>query len=63
MPDLVSVAQAFGLKGVAIRTPDNLEKQIQQVVSMNGSVVCNVLLEEDYFLVRNYQHVAWKTEP
>lgn len=49
MPDFVSVARAFGLDGVTISAPDNLETQIQQVLSMNGSVVCNVLLEEDYF--------------
>lgn len=49
MPDFVSVVRAFGLDGVTISAPDNLETQIQQVLSMNGSVICNVLLEEDYF--------------
>jgi len=47
-PDFLKVAQAFDLPAVKITNQDNLEEQIQEVLSQEGPVVCEVMLQNDY---------------
>lgn len=42
LPDMGKIAQAFGIHTVHIETEDNLQKQIADVLSYNGAVVCTV---------------------
>lgn len=46
MPDFCRVARAYDLPAVRIEYGDNISTKIRQVLSMNGPVVCEVILEE-----------------
>lgn len=46
MPDFCKVAEAYGLPNVRIQYGDDIPAKIRQVFSMNGPVVCEVILEE-----------------
>lgn len=47
LPDIVSVAKAYGLKAVRIENSENLRDQIKDVLGMTGSVVCDVMIIPD----------------
>jgi len=47
-PDFIKVAEAFDLPAVRIFNQDNLEEQIQKVLSQKGPIVCEVMLQNDY---------------
>ena len=43
-PDIVKVAQAYGLKTVLIKNQENLREQIKKILLIKGPVVCNIVL-------------------
>jgi acetolactate synthase-1/2/3 large subunit len=45
-PDYCRVAEAYGLANVRISAGDNIQKKILSVLSMQGPVICEVMLEE-----------------
>jgi acetolactate synthase-1/2/3 large subunit len=47
LPDIVSVAQAYGLNSVRIESTENLREQLRAVLAMPGPVVCDVLVISD----------------
>ena len=47
-PDFIKVAQAFDIPAVRITNQDNLKEEIQKILSQKGSVVCEVMLQNDY---------------
>lgn len=47
LPDVVRVAQAFGLPSVRIESSANLREQVRTVLAMPGPVVCDVLIIPD----------------
>ncbi len=47
-PDIVKVAQAYGLPAMRIASDSNLSDQIKKVLDMNGPVVCEVVLPKEY---------------
>lgn len=46
LPDFCRVAEAYGLPTVRIEYGDDIVTKIRQVLSMDGPVVCEVILEE-----------------
>ena len=46
MPDFCRVAEAYGLPSIRIEYGDDISAKIRQVLSMDGPVVCEVILEE-----------------
>jgi acetolactate synthase-1/2/3 large subunit len=47
LPDVIKVANAYGLKAVRIENSHNLEEKISQVIDMSGPVVCDVKILQD----------------
>ena len=47
-PDFIKVAQAFDLPTVKIINHDNLAEQIKKILSLEGPVLCEVMLQNDY---------------
>jgi len=47
-PDFIKVAQAFDLSALRITNQDNLKEEIQKILSTKGTVVCEVMLQNDY---------------
>ncbi len=45
-PDFCKVAEAYGLAAVRITRDDDIEAKIEQVMNMDGPVVCEVILEQ-----------------
>lgn len=48
IPDFIKLGNAFGFKTVKIDKLDNLEHQIQEVLNIEGPVLCEVMLSPDY---------------
>ncbi|MDR1453300.1 MAG: biosynthetic-type acetolactate synthase large subunit, partial [Candidatus Margulisbacteria bacterium] len=46
-PDFLKLAEAYGLKGVQIEDPQNLAKQLQEVLAYKGAVLVNILVARD----------------
>ena len=46
-PDIIKVAQAYGLKTALIKNQENLPGQIRKILMIKGPVVCNVVLSPD----------------
>lgn len=44
-PDFAAVAAAFGIKGLTINNPENLEQTIQQAFAAEGPVLVNVMTD------------------
>ena len=44
MPDLVKVAEAYGIRTMTIRNQDELQEQIRMVLKTEGAIFCNVEL-------------------
>jgi acetolactate synthase-1/2/3 large subunit len=49
LPDLISVASAYGLMALRISDPKDLRKQIANVLQLPGPVVCDVVVTPDEF--------------
>lgn len=47
LPDVTSVAKAYGLKTVRITNHSELSKKIHQVLSSKGPVLCEILVSKD----------------
>ncbi len=47
-PDFIKVAEAFNIPAVKILNQANLEEDIKKILSIKGSVVCEVMLQDDY---------------
>ncbi|MGL4367557.1 MAG: thiamine pyrophosphate-binding protein [Brevinemataceae bacterium] len=47
-PDFTEVAQAFGLPTVKITDPNHLDKQLNQILAIEGPVVCEVMVDSNY---------------
>ena len=48
VPDFVKVGKAFGLKTKRIKNPKIMEKEIKEVLKLNGPVLCEVMVEKEY---------------
>ncbi|WP_299289735.1 thiamine pyrophosphate-dependent enzyme [uncultured Mucilaginibacter sp.] len=44
-PDFAAVAAAFGMKGITVNEPENLEQAIQQAFAFNGPALVNVMTD------------------
>ena len=47
LPDLERVADAYRLPFVRISTPKELKRQVERILAMPGSVVCEVMIDPD----------------
>jgi len=47
LPDTCKVASAYGLKTVRISNQKNLKEDVQNVLEMDGTVVCEVMIDPD----------------
>ena len=45
-PDFCKVAQAYGLPAVRITSDDDLEQKLEEVLGIDGPVVCEVMVQE-----------------
>ena len=50
LPDILPVAQAFGLPAVRLSGPEGLRERIRELLDMPGPVVCDVLLDQEVVL-------------
>ena len=48
-PDIALIAQAYKLKSMKIATDEHLAEQINEVLSTEGPVICEVMLPAQYF--------------
>ncbi|MDR1001315.1 MAG: thiamine pyrophosphate-binding protein [Clostridiales bacterium] len=51
IPDTLKIAEAYGIKGVRIESPDELEDKIAEVLTYDGPVVCEVMTPEWQLLI------------
>ncbi|MDP2267641.1 MAG: thiamine pyrophosphate-dependent enzyme, partial [Deltaproteobacteria bacterium] len=47
LPDIVKIAEAYGLKTARISNPQNLREQIRQVLDQDGPMICDVMIIPD----------------
>jgi acetolactate synthase-1/2/3 large subunit len=47
LPDIVKVAEAYGLKTARISSPRNLREQIRNVIDQAGPMICDVMIIPD----------------
>jgi len=47
-PDFIKISEAFGIFSTRITNQNNLEEEINQVLSCKNAVVCEVMLQNDY---------------
>lgn len=45
-PDSLRIAEAYGIKGVRIESPEGMEEKIREVLEYDGPVVCDVITPE-----------------
>lgn len=45
-PDFCKVAEAYGIKNIKIKSGDNIEDKVKEVLEFDGSVVCEVLCQQ-----------------
>ena len=50
-PDTLKVAEAYGIKAIRIDSYENLPKVIDDVLSYNGPVVCDVVVPRDQLII------------
>ena len=48
VPDFVKIGKSFGLKTKRIKNPKTMEKEIKEVLKLNGPVLCEVMVEKEY---------------
>lgn len=46
-PDMVKLGTAYGIKSKRIERPDNLEKEISEVLNSEGPYICDIVIPED----------------
>jgi acetolactate synthase-1/2/3 large subunit len=47
-PNILKLGEAYGFKTHQITSHKNLEKEMQNILSVNGPLICEVILTEDY---------------
>lgn len=47
LPDIVKIAEAYGLKTACISSPRNLREQIRNVIDQDGPMICDVMVIPD----------------
>ena len=47
MPDFTKLGNAFEIKSVKLNKPENIEKTIKEVLMEKGSVICEVMTDEN----------------
>ncbi|MCI5048733.1 MAG: biosynthetic-type acetolactate synthase large subunit [Rickettsiales bacterium] len=47
LPDFVKLAEAYGMKGLRVKKPADLEKTIEEMMQHNGPVICDVWVDRD----------------
>jgi acetolactate synthase-1/2/3 large subunit len=47
LPDIVKIAEAYGLKTARISNPRNLREQIRNVIDQDGPMICDVMVIPD----------------
>nr|WP_321295517.1 thiamine pyrophosphate-binding protein [uncultured Sphaerochaeta sp.] len=50
-PDSLKIAEAYGIHGVRINSPDEMEAKIKEVLEYDGPVICDVLTPEWQLLI------------
>lgn len=50
-PDSLKIAEAYGIKGVRIDSPENIDEQIKEVLEYEGPVICDVMTPEWQLIV------------
>ncbi len=50
-PDSMKIAEAYGIKGISIDDINELKNKVQEVLSFNGPVICDVKVMEDQLLI------------
>lgn len=50
-PDSLKIASAYGIKGVRIRSVDEIEKKVKEVLNYKGPVICDVMTPEWQLLI------------
>lgn len=50
-PDSMKIAEAYGIKGVNINFPDEVESKIKEVLDFDGPVICDVKMPEWQLIV------------
>ena len=45
LPDVVAVANAYGLKAIRIKDQSDLKKEIKKLLELDGPVICDVMVE------------------
>ena len=47
-PDFIKLAKGFGIKGIKIQNPKEIEKKIKEVLKLHEPVICEVMVEKNY---------------
>ena len=47
MPDFVKLAEAFGIKGVKVIDPENLEQAVAEIIAHQGPVLADFRVKRD----------------
>ncbi len=47
LPDIVAVANAYGIKAVRIKNQPNLKNEVAKVLELDGPVICDVMVDPD----------------
>ena len=50
-PDSMNIAKAYGIKGVRVSTVDEIDSKLEEVLSYNGPVICEVMTPEWQLLI------------
>jgi acetolactate synthase I/II/III large subunit len=51
IPDLIKVAESYGIKAKKIKNQDNLRQEIQEVLDYPGPVLCDVEISEEHLVM------------
>ena len=46
LPDFVKLAESFGIKGIRVESPDNLENTIEEMINHNGPVLADICVDK-----------------
>ncbi|MDC3024419.1 biosynthetic-type acetolactate synthase large subunit [Alphaproteobacteria bacterium] len=47
LPDFVKLAESFGIKGLRVDSPENLEGTIEEMINHNGPVVADICVDKE----------------
>jgi len=51
IPDILRIAELYGVKGVRINYSDEIETKIKEVLDFNGPVICDVICDRDQLII------------